>query len=296
MAIPNDLTREDLILAMREFDDQIRDKQQRWSNWEQNRNHIYAIEYDGYKYPVKKIIRMAAGHADFGFYGGKGKYAANRFIENRNLTISLLREQQEPRNGTEVTTEQRSTRTPANYEFGLVAYFLSRYGTSDIDGNMNPPEILGTSTWIGSYALFYDALGQGRDRERFYHSLKNARDRFDAHIPGSGRIGWRGTGPNRTPARLPIIFDTVLKDAENRTENDIYERISELIRSPGGIERTSDQPPIELEVSFPGSNPRGRTSKGSAGATGGRRSTRSNIVGKEAEYWVVDVLEKNLAN
>ena len=158
MAIPNDLTREDLILAMREFDDQIRDKQQRWSNWEQNRNHIYAIEYDGYKYPVKEIIRMAAGHADFGFYGGKGKYAANRFIENRNLTISLLREQQEPRNGTEVTTEQRSTRTPANYEFGLVAYFLSRYGTSDIDGNMNPPEILGTSTWIGSYALFYDAL------------------------------------------------------------------------------------------------------------------------------------------
>jgi len=26
---------------------------------------------------------MAAGPADFGFYGGKGKYPANRFIENK---------------------------------------------------------------------------------------------------------------------------------------------------------------------------------------------------------------------
>ena len=134
MAIPNDLTREDLILAMREFDDQIRDKQQRWSNWEQNRNHIYAIEYDGYKYPVKEIIRMAAGHADFGFYGGKGKYAANRFIENRNLTISLLREQQEPRNGTEVTTEQRSTRTPANYELDWLHNFYLGMGPPILTG------------------------------------------------------------------------------------------------------------------------------------------------------------------
>ena len=83
MAIPNDLTKEDLILAMREFDDQKRGKQPRWSNWEQNRNHIYAIEYGGYKYPVKEIIGMAAGPADFGFYGGKGKYPANRFIENK---------------------------------------------------------------------------------------------------------------------------------------------------------------------------------------------------------------------
>jgi len=26
---------------------------------------------------------MAAGLADFGFYAGKGKYPANRFIENK---------------------------------------------------------------------------------------------------------------------------------------------------------------------------------------------------------------------
>ena len=60
------------------------------------------------------------------------------------------------------TTEQQSTRTPANYEFGLVAYFLSRYGISDIDGQrVNPPEILGTSTRIGSYALFTTLLLKG---------------------------------------------------------------------------------------------------------------------------------------
>ena len=122
---------------------------------------------------------------------------------------------------------------------------------------------------------------------------KNARDGFDAHIPGSGRIGWRETDLNRTPARLPAIFETVLKDAENLTENDIYGGISELIRNPG-IERTNNQPPIEFEVSFPGRNPRGRKPKGSGGAPGGRRSTRSNIVGKEAEYGVVDVLRKIL--
>jgi hypothetical protein len=130
-------------------------------------------------------------------------------------------------------------------------HFLSRYGISDINGRVNPPEILGTSTWIGSYALFYDVLGQGRAPEKFYYSLKNARDRFDAHIPGSGCIGWRDTDPNRTPAKLPAIFDTVLKDAENLTENDIYGRISELIRNPG-IEQTNNQPTsYRIQGQFP---------------------------------------------
>ena len=93
---------------------------------------------------------------------------------------------------------QNLERVSVTDDLSFAAYFLSRYGVSDIQGKVYPPDILGVATWNGAYDLFYNALGQGRDPIRFRHSLKNARDRFDAHIPGSGRTGWRVFPPTST--------------------------------------------------------------------------------------------------
>ena len=104
-------------------------------------------------------------------------------------------------------------RAPITYEACKVDYFLARYGTSDIDGSEGskkkrdrPPEILGTYVWKSACLLFYNALGEQRDPDAFYHSLKNIRDRFDAHIPGSSRRGWRRTDSNQSPGDLPVLY------------------------------------------------------------------------------------------
>ena len=101
-------------------------------------------------------------------------------------------------------------------------FFLSRYGVSDIKGIVHPPEIIGATTWKGAYDLFYGTLGKQRDPKAFYNSLKNARDRFDAHIPGSGRIGWRQPDTNRSPEKLSPLYLRVLEDTAMQTEGEIY--------------------------------------------------------------------------
>ena len=63
-------------------------------------------------------------------------------------------------------------RTSLTYEFCKVAFFLSRYGVSDIDGHVHPPEILGATTWRGAYALFYNTLGQQRDPDLITKAFK----------------------------------------------------------------------------------------------------------------------------
>ena len=120
-------------------------------------------------------------------------------------------------------------RAPITYEACKVGYFLARYGTSDIDGSEGtkkkrdrPPEILGTYVWKSACLLFYNALGEQRDPDAFYHSLKNIRDRFDAHIPGSSRRGWRRTYSNQSPGDLPALYRQVIQEAETQTESDIY--------------------------------------------------------------------------
>ncbi|GAA3972589.1 hypothetical protein GCM10022246_26120 [Pedobacter ginsengiterrae] len=71
-----------------------------------------------------------------------------------------------------------------------VAYFLSRFGCS------NPPENLQANSWKEAYRMFFEALNEGRSIETFEHSLKNARDSFDAHFPETNREGWKDKNGN----------------------------------------------------------------------------------------------------
>lgn len=56
---------------------------------------------------------------------------------------------------------------------------------------MHPPKELKTDKWREAYHMFYEALSEGRTISSFEHSLKNARDSFDSHIPESNRKGWK---------------------------------------------------------------------------------------------------------
>ena len=121
--------------------------------------------------------------------------------------------------------------TPTNkiqrsYEFLLVAYFLARFGLTQEPGTFpEPPPVIGAGTWNEAYDFFYDAVSDGRTPTTFRSSLKNARDSFDPHLGESGRIGWRSTDTERTPARLTTEMDTVRKEYENKNEFEITSKI-----------------------------------------------------------------------
>lgn len=70
MPIPQVAT-EALTDAMARFDRDFRDATE-WAGWEQNRAHLYAIEHDGRRYPVKQIISMATGMSVSEFSMGRG--------------------------------------------------------------------------------------------------------------------------------------------------------------------------------------------------------------------------------
>lgn len=78
MPIP-DVDRETIEQALRDFDDQKRDK---WLDWESDRNYRYAILWQGRRYPVKEIIRMATGADEF--WGGR---ESNRYMEARGFEV-----------------------------------------------------------------------------------------------------------------------------------------------------------------------------------------------------------------
>ena len=69
MPIPQVAT-EALADAMARFDRDFRDVAE-WADWEQNRAHLYAIEQDGQRYPVKQIVSMATGMPVSEFSGGE---------------------------------------------------------------------------------------------------------------------------------------------------------------------------------------------------------------------------------
>ena len=65
------LTRDSVLAAMREFDNNLRHTKT-WINWEENRAHLYAIEYDGRRFPVKRIASLASGIPVNQLHGGPG--------------------------------------------------------------------------------------------------------------------------------------------------------------------------------------------------------------------------------
>jgi predicted HNH restriction endonuclease len=101
----------------------------------------------------------------------------------------------------------------------LVAYALAKCGNPAPGGQSGgPPAWLRVKTWKEAYALFYDALGDGRTEKSFANSLKNARDAFDAHV-SSSRVGW----VDRTSAahREDVMVGRILSQWGNRSDEDL---------------------------------------------------------------------------
>lgn len=77
---------ENLREAIGRFDHELRDTPD-WAGWEQNRAHLYAIEYEGKRYPVKQIISMATEIPVSDFSGGQAAGDANHYVADRGFRI-----------------------------------------------------------------------------------------------------------------------------------------------------------------------------------------------------------------
>jgi hypothetical protein len=75
--------------AMKVFDAEWRDTNE-YSGWQQNRNYLHAIEYEGKQYPPKKIISIATGMPTNSFNGGP---QSNTYLTERGFRIVLLRDE-----------------------------------------------------------------------------------------------------------------------------------------------------------------------------------------------------------
>lgn len=86
MAIPS-VDESALINAMRQFDDDLRSSPE-FEGWEDNLAQLYAINWEGRRYPPKKIISLATGVPVSTFSGGP---ESNAYLEQRGLQIVALR-------------------------------------------------------------------------------------------------------------------------------------------------------------------------------------------------------------
>ena len=115
-------------------------------------------------------------------------------------------------------------------ELYLVAYFLSRCGSSSAEGRpAKPPAQLAVRTWRQAFELFRASLGQGRSAAEFRNSLKNARDLFDGHNQASGRSGWRekeaGPASQRHPRELTADARQVLLAWETQSDEQLWSEV-----------------------------------------------------------------------
>ena len=92
------VSRDQLIKAMANFDKAHR-RSKDWIGWEKRKNHHYAIEWNGSRYPVKKIVSLATKIPVRDFQGGNGAGKANRVIRDSGFAIvDLRRKSLAPRN------------------------------------------------------------------------------------------------------------------------------------------------------------------------------------------------------
>lgn len=85
-AIPS-VTSEEIRQAMDVFDAEWRNTKE-YSDWQQNRNFLHAIEHAGKQYPPKKIISIATGIPTTAFHGGP---QSNTYLRERGFNVVALR-------------------------------------------------------------------------------------------------------------------------------------------------------------------------------------------------------------
>jgi hypothetical protein len=114
---------------------------------------------------------------------------------------------------------------PRSKELWTVAYFLSRCGhRTHPERPSDPPSQLCVETWHEAYDVFFDALAAGRTAITFRHTLKNARDRFDAHLD-SGRIGWREASREQSPLPLGEVPSEILTRWSQRSDDELWSAV-----------------------------------------------------------------------
>lgn len=82
-----EVDRVELESALDHFDQDFRSNDD-WRNWEDNQAHKYAIEWNGRRYPVKKVVSLATGSPVSNFSGGE---EANEFVTKLGFKVVPLR-------------------------------------------------------------------------------------------------------------------------------------------------------------------------------------------------------------
>lgn len=81
-------SRDAILDAMSNFDEQSRLSAD-WRDWEDNVHHKWALIHDGRRYPVKEMIRRAAGTSSTNFSGGE---ESNRYLRSLGFTVHRIRD------------------------------------------------------------------------------------------------------------------------------------------------------------------------------------------------------------
>jgi predicted HNH restriction endonuclease len=166
--VPADALRE----AMRRFDQEFRGAPE-WSEWEQNKAHLYAIDLNGQHYPVKQIVSMATGMPVSEFSGGQTSGQANQYARDRGFVIVEVRY----RNPTWVRDE-----------LILALDFYLRYaGNPPAKGSTEIAELSETLNRLGRF-LGIATPNRFRNVNGVYMKLMNFR-RFDPQFTQAGRSG-----------------------------------------------------------------------------------------------------------
>lgn len=115
----------------------------------------------------------------------------------------------------------------------LVGYALARMSSGRPGRADGPPPWLEVKTWNAAYDLFFDQLADGRTAKTFRFSLKNARDKFDPHLP-SKRRGW--LTPNGERPEPTGWVQQLIGEWSERTNAELQAAVLEIL----------DRPPLAL--------------------------------------------------
>jgi len=171
MPIP-DVSAETLRGAMGRFDRELRETLD-WTDWEKNRAHLFAIEHEGRRYPVKQIMSLATGTPVSDFSGGRAAGDANEYVTSRGFTIVELR---------------RRNPTWVRDELILALDMYLRYaGNPPSKGSAEIDELSETLNRLGRY-LGIATEDRFRNVNGVYMKLMNFR-RFDPVFTQAGKRG-----------------------------------------------------------------------------------------------------------
>lgn len=203
----------------------------------------YYLVHEGRRYDSKAIVGVATSlqHPSrpplkrTGFSGGEA--TVRRKLESLGFTVFTLSSTAQADNAPAGGT-RRDGKIERSADMLLVGYALSRLGEARPGRADGPPTWLGAKSWEAAYDLFFEPLGDGRTARTFRFSLKNARDKFDPHLP-SNRRGWL-TPEGAKPPPVGWVRD-VIETWASRSDSDLQAAVLEILRRPTSAATTSSE-------------------------------------------------------